>query len=93
MNFNVKASRTQNSTINEVESISSCNDQDLLSGSKAIHLIQELIDRRSRFMISSQLIHTASQGVDLIDKDDAAVRTSSGCCKELSYPSSTYSYI
>ncbi len=69
--------------IDEVEPICRRNDDYLFRGVESIHLIQKLIDSRSSLMRIPKVVHSATQSIDLIDKNDAALLTFPSRSEEL----------
>ena len=90
----VKASRTQQGTVQNVGTVGGRQDNDSFIGPEAVHLHQQLIEGLFSFVVAAAQTGSslAAHSVDLIDKDDGR-RMALGLVKQIPHTGSAHAHI
>lgn len=71
--FEVESAGSEDRVVYEIDSVGCADDQHFIVGIEAVHLAEELVNCCGCFVGISEVVEPASQGVDLVHEDDAAV--------------------
>lgn len=71
--------------IDKIDSVGCSDYQYFIIGIETIHLAQKLVNGCCGLMGISKVVESASQGINLVNEDDASVFAAPCTCEQLSY--------
>lgn len=93
VHLQVEPACPQNCLVHQVQPVCCSHHHYPLNRRESVHLAQELVNRSSRLVTVSQMVHAAAQGIDFIHEDNTAFGALTSSCKKLPYSFGAHSHV